>query len=352
MVLQTGTGAAKALSRTSRSAGLMRNRLRCSCGLCLHSSSPAGTGLASCPGSYRPLHSDHRHDEEDSARRADADLRGGAPSGVATGPHARHKLGMISKKDAGSRRAKHIARNNLGTKKQRAGLRRARAALRTISGAAVKEVIYGEGHRTRKCGKVAQSPDQRPRTLVVEDLSHLRGKAKSKKISRACSSWARTENERRTTVHAYVGGSDVETANAAYTSQTCPDPTCGYVHKDNRHGDTFHCRNPSLECDWQGDADHGAATNLMTRTDDREISRFTPYTEVKKILEARFLRRMETRTGGQRVSPREQHSSGETTDKTGVRALSDEQTATAHGGPQANHSQTSWWREAATLRLV
>lgn len=244
---------------------------------------------------------------------------------------ARHKLRAVSKKDAGGKRAKHIARSNLGTKKQEARLRRHRAQLRTISGCAVKEVIYGEGNRTRKRGKVAQSPEQRPRTLVAEDLAHLRGKAKSKKISRACSSWARAENEGRMTVHAYVGGSDVQTANAAYTSQTCPEPTCGYVHRDNRRGDSFHCRNPYWECDWQGDADHVAAMNLMARIGDREISRFTHYTEVKKILDARFLRRMESRTGGQRVSPGKQQSPGETAGKTGVRALSDEQTATAHG---------------------
>ena len=54
-------------------------------------------------------------------------------------------------------------------------------------------------------------------------------------------------------VHAYLGGSWVETANAAYTSQTCPDPSCGYVSKDNRKGDRFHCRNPYWECNWQGD---------------------------------------------------------------------------------------------------
>jgi len=40
---------------------------------------------------------------------------------------------------------------------------------------------------------------------------------------------------------------------------------------------------------------------------------------------------MESRTRGQRVSPGEQHNPGETTDKSGARALSDEQTAAAHG---------------------
>ncbi|MHB8262480.1 MAG: zinc ribbon domain-containing protein [Acidimicrobiales bacterium] len=243
---------------------------------------------------------------------------------------ARHKLRAISKKDAGGKRAKRIARSNLGTKKQKARLDRNRAQLRTISGSAVKEVIYGEGNRTRKMGKVAQSPEQRPRTLVAEDLAHLRGKAKSKKISRVCSSWSRAENEGRIAVHTYVGGSDMKTANAAYTSQMCPDPTCGYVHKDNRRGDKFHCRNPYWDCNWQGDADHVAAMNLMMRIGDRKISLFTHYTEVRKILNGRFLRRMESRTGGRDATPGRQ-SQRNAASTPGVRGPSVDGNATAHG---------------------
>nr|WP_276977625.1 zinc ribbon domain-containing protein [Ferrimicrobium acidiphilum] len=181
---------------------------------------------------------------------------------------ARNKLYALSKRDAGSKRTKHIARNNLGTKKQQARTRRAKALSMAISGAAIKE---------------------------IEDLSHLRGKARSKKISRLCSSWARDENKERITVHAYVGGSGIKTVNAAYSSQTCPNPGCGSVHSDNRHGDVFHRRNPYWDCNWQGDVDHVAAMNLLNRIEDHEISRFTPYKEVKKILEERFLRRLESR---------------------------------------------------------
>ncbi len=72
-------------------------------------------------------------------------------------------------------------------------------------------------------------------------------------------------------VHASIGGVDAKTVNAAYTSQTCPGPTCGYVSRDNRQGDKFHCRNSYWECNSHGDADHVAATNLLSRLDDREI---------------------------------------------------------------------------------
>ncbi|WP_423782971.1 zinc ribbon domain-containing protein [Ferrimicrobium acidiphilum] len=160
-----------------------------------------------------------------------------------------------------------------------------------------------------------QLPSQRPREIIIEDLSHLQGKARSKKISRLCSSWARNENQERITVHAYVGGSGIKTVNAAYSSQTCPDPGCGYVHRDNRHGDMFHCRNPYWECNWQGYVDHVAAMNLKLRIEDHEINRFTPYREVKKILEERFLRRLEsrniqldTKASAQRLRPQANHS--------------------------------------------
>ena len=158
-----------------------------------------------------------------------------------------------------------------------------------------KEVLYGDGNRTSARKRVPQLPSQRPREVIIEDLSHLRGKARSKKISRLCSSWARDENKERITVHAYVGGSGIQTVNAAYTSQTCLDPTCGYVHRDNRHGDVFHCCNPYWDCNWQGDVDYVAAMSIKSRIKDREISRFTPYKEVNKILDERFLRRMQSR---------------------------------------------------------
>jgi putative transposase len=132
------------------------------------------------------------------------------------------------------------------------------------------------------------------------------------------------------TLHAYIGGSDVITANAAYTSKTCPNPDCGYVSRDNRNGDRFHCRNPYWECNWQGDADHVAAINLTTRINDLEIHRFTPHIEVKKILDARFLRRKESRTGGGDASP---VSSGQrdATSTSGVQGASVDRDATAHG---------------------
>ncbi len=209
----------------------------------------------------------------------------------------RGKLWSLTKKNAGSRKGKLIAKHNLGTKKQTKCKIADRSTLRTITGAAVKEVVYGDGNRTRACGAVAQHSGQRPNLIVHEDLSHLRGKAKSKKLSRLCSSWMRSELEGRMTVHTYRGCSPTKAVNAAYTSQTCPKPDCGYVDSSNRNGDEFHCRNPYWDCNWQGDADQVAAMNLDGRIGDPDITLFTTHTEVKRILLDRFQRRLESRTG-------------------------------------------------------
>jgi len=81
-----------------------------------------------------------------------------------------------------SKRIKHIARDNLGAKKQRSTRCKARSTLQTIAGAAVKEIVYPEGNRTRRRGKVLRTPRQRPRRVVIEDLSRQRNRARSEKI--------------------------------------------------------------------------------------------------------------------------------------------------------------------------
>ena len=104
------------------------------------------------------------------------------------------------------------------------------------------------------------------------------------------SRWARSALRERLEFRSQAGGSRLETVNAAYTNQTCPNPACGYVHRDNRHGDRFHCPH----CGWDGDADLVAAMNLLARVGDAEIHRWTPVDEVKQILAGRFRRRKET----------------------------------------------------------
>jgi len=189
---------------------------------------------------------------------------------------ARNKLFQLAKRaeergDAG--KASRIRRNNLGRKKLRVRRERGEAAVKTVVGQAVRQALRG-----------------RPAAVAMEDLGHLRGRTKSRKLSRIVARWMRSVLHERLGFRSQAGGSRLETVNAAYTSQTCPVPTCGFVHKDNRHGDRFHC----LQRGWDGDADVVAAMNLLARMGDPEIHRWTPVETVKRILEGRFRRRKET----------------------------------------------------------
>ena len=67
--------------------------------------------------------------------------------------------------------------------------------------------------------------------------------------------------------------------NAAYTSQM--DSSTGLL-QGRRVGDKFYRENGDVL-----QADHNAALNVLARLDDCEITRFTPYKEVRQILLAR-----------------------------------------------------------------
>ncbi len=61
-------------------------------------------------------------------------------------------------------------------------------------------------------------------------------------------------------------------STAAYSRQTCPDSACGFVHKDNRHGERFQC----LRLGHAGDADVIASLNSAARMDDPDIHLWIP----------------------------------------------------------------------------
>ena len=152
-------------------------------------------------------------------------------------------------------KASRIRRNNLGRRKLRVKRVRGEAAGKTV---------------------VGQALPSRLAVVAVEDLSHPRGRTRTRKLPRIVSRWARSALREGLEFRSQAGGSRLETVNAAYTSQACPDPACGYVHRDNRHGDRFHC----LHCGWDGDADVVVTMNPLARVGDAEIRRWTPVDEV------------------------------------------------------------------------
>ncbi len=197
---------------------------------------------------------------------------------------ARNKLYQIAKA-AASRgevaKARRIRKKNLGTKKLRHKRRKQRAELARQINTAIHEVMK----------------KRQPQVIVTEKLD-IRGKAKSKKLSRRVSMWTRRILKERVEFKASAGGSRREQVNPAYSSQTCP--SCWFVHKDNRRGDAFQC----THCGHADHADRVAAQNLRARFGDPEITLYTPKERVKSILLFRFNARLESGGNSATVSGR------------------------------------------------
>jgi IS605 OrfB family transposase len=193
----------------------------------------------------------------------------------------RHKLHALHKKYSASNdkhkniKAKRILKNNLGRQKFNETQRKYQATLYKEMNTACNQLLAQDFG-----------------VVVTEDLSHTFSFQKGKKWNRRLSSWVRGKLRERVEFKALVKGFDHKQVNAAYSSQTCLD--CGYVGQSNRKGDRFQCQ----YCGYENDADLVAAVNLKSRYYDLEITRYMPYCEVKKILLARFHRRLETKQLG------------------------------------------------------
>jgi transposase len=128
--------------------------------------------------------------------------------------------------------------------------------------------------------------------IVSEALSHAFDYNKGKNWNRRLSAWVRGTLKERLEFKALAKGFSHQQVNPAYSSQVCIQ--CDFVDRRNRKGDKFECQH----CRHVGHADEIAAMNLKNRYFDREITRYTPYREVKKILLERFHRHLETSVPG------------------------------------------------------
>jgi hypothetical protein len=178
----------------------------------------------------------------------------------------RNKLHALEKKHrkAGNLvKADRIKRHNLGRQKRDVRRKETQAQLRTIA--------YQSAHSILDKAAV----------VVSEDLTAPIGKKQPwKKFNRRMSSWAKgTLADALESVCTQRQAKSV-LVNAAYTSQM--DSTTGWL-QGKRVGDKFYRENGDVL-----QADHNAALNVRARLDDHEISRFTPYQEVRKILQARY----------------------------------------------------------------
>jgi len=159
---------------------------------------------------------------------------------------------------------KKVRRNNLGKKKQDSWRTKARVAFAAEINHALNDVL-----------------EQRPQRIIVEDLSHMRGKAQGKKMSRQVSLWMRSVLAERLDFKTTARGSRRQAVASAYTSQECAH--CGFTAKDNRKGDHFRC----VFCGTIDTADGNAAKVILKRFSDPEIKPWMNKLQIKKILDRR-----------------------------------------------------------------
>ena len=177
----------------------------------------------------------------------------------------RNKLHALEKNHRSMGRtakADRIKQHNLGRKKIDARRERAHSQLRTIAFQAAHTIV----------NKAA--------TVVSEDLSAPIGKKQQwKKFNRRMSSWAKGVLSDSLNSVCSQRCAEHVSVNSAYTSQT--DSMTGLL-KGKRVGDKFYRENGDVL-----QADHNAARNVLARLGDCEISRYTPYQEVRRILLSR-----------------------------------------------------------------
>ena len=106
--------------------------------------------------------------------------------------------------------------------------------------------------------------------LLIDDIGFLsmeniigigQGTKKSKRFRKAFRSkfqrWSYARLMQRINLSTEVGGVHCRMIDPRYTSQTCSE--CGFVHKDNRSGELFLCK----DCGYTTDADYNASINIL-----------------------------------------------------------------------------------------
>ena len=179
---------------------------------------------------------------------------------------ARNKLHQIAKKKP--HKAANIYKFNLGRKK----LESTNASQKKL----IRNIAFQAAHAI-----VDQAKEVR-----TEDLTNPMTSNKIwKKYNRLMSGWAKGALTEALESVTKARGSCLRLVNCAYTSQM--DSNTRRL-EGRRVGDKFHHVNGDVS-----QADINASVNIKHRGDDTEITLYTPYKEVKKIL----LRRL-TETGG------------------------------------------------------
>lgn len=197
-----------------------------------------------------------------------ADLIGPIAEAAFRRRKARQRLMALERslRNADSAKARRIRRRNLGRTRSARASRRDRAQLVQQIGLALNQLFLAH-------------PD-----LSVLHVEHLRfgGSKFSRPMRRRLARWLKGYLQRSLEYKAQLYGVRLNVVNASWTSLTCP--RCGYPSRNNRSGERFVCGS----CRYTGGADAVAATNVLTRGSDREITRYMRKERVEQILVNRW----------------------------------------------------------------
>jgi IS605 OrfB family transposase len=174
----------------------------------------------------------------------------------------RNKIIAIAKKKPHKKAA--IEANNLGRKKLDKQQEIHQKKIRTIVHTATNELVDKAGF------------------IACEDLTKQFSSNNnySKKARRSLNTWTKGVIAAALENISKRRGSSLHLVNAAYTSQM--DSWNQGLFTGTRKSDKFYRDNGEVK-----QADHNGARNVLARVDDPDIGLYTPYVEVKKIVQAR-----------------------------------------------------------------
>ena len=179
----------------------------------------------------------------------------------------RHRIGSLERQIA------RLEEHHLGSKLYHRQHERKQRNMERVINTSIRQML------------VAEDPD----VLVKEDLTFTKEKLPKAsnryeaKVRRKLSSWTKGRLDKR--IEYLCGSLGVQTidVNPAYTSQFCPSCGAHFSERKGAHHETAVCPNCG-----EMNANTAAAVNILQRADDKEITKYMPYKNVKLILEDRY----------------------------------------------------------------
>ncbi len=199
------------------------------------------------------------------------------------GEHHGTKLGEMLSKESDYLKSKYVKRNKIRSvvKKLRKKNKHQKAD-KIVSNNLGRNKLTKRSKRTKEKIKTevhnaAHKIVDKAKHIVTEDLTQPMGKSKfGKNVTRRLSSWTKGIIAESLENVSQRRGSTLHYVNPAYTSQM--DSRTGLL-QGRREGDKFYCANGDVL-----QADVNAARNVLARSFDQVIDRWTPFKKVKSIL--------------------------------------------------------------------